>query len=201
MVEQQGRGGDAAKREAKTLGRGGVFELLATVAGQILQGAGGEDGSRTNRGDREGAKGELEVGVDCVRASLESRKRSTSGGKPRSSGDGRAKGEGVAHVGWIGDVCGEGCNDVESTSGVVRTPSQEEERTSSVKDVAVDESNATAARMDASAMEDVVSMVIMLSVRGRGWLCRFGTLQPMCAGSGGCGRCVLMAELALWRRL
>nr|PNR32003.1 hypothetical protein PHYPA_026128 [Physcomitrium patens] len=153
--QRQGRGGDAAKREAKTLGRGGVFELLATVAGQILQGAGGEDGSRTNRGDREGAKGELEVGVDCVRASLESRKRSTSGGKPRSSGDGRAKGEGVAHVGWIGDVCGEGCNDVESTSGVVRTPSQEEERTSSVKDVAVDESNATAARMDASAMEDV----------------------------------------------
>nr|XP_024359169.1 uncharacterized protein LOC112274163 [Physcomitrium patens] len=103
--QRQGRGGDAAKREAKTLGRGGVFELLATVAGQILQGAGGEDGSRTNRGDREGAKGELEVGVDCVRASLESRKRSTSGGKPRSSGDGRAKGEGVAHVGWIGDVC------------------------------------------------------------------------------------------------
>lgn len=41
------------------------------------------------------------------------------GGKFWLSGDGRVKGEGVVYVGWIGDVCGEGCNDVESMSGVV----------------------------------------------------------------------------------
>lgn len=80
---------------------------------------GGEDGSRMNWGDREGVKGELEVGVDCVRVSLESRKWLMLGGKFWLSGDGRVKGEGVVYVGWIGDVCGEGCNDVESMSGVV----------------------------------------------------------------------------------
>lgn len=45
-----------------------------------------------------------------------------------------------------------------------------------VKDVVVDESNVMVVWMDVLVMEDVVSMVIMLLVRGRGWLCWFGIL-------------------------
>lgn len=138
------------------LARTGVFELLATVAGQILQDARSDDPNGAKQGDGEGARGKSQSGMDSQISGLDSVKDFTSVDKPQSSGSGNAYAGGVTHVSSVDEVSVEGSNDGESASCGARSPAQEEDRGAFVKDVAVDEGSGAVVHTKGSAMEGVV---------------------------------------------
>ena len=158
MAQHQGRGGDAAKRQANNLARTGVFDLLATVAGQILQDAGSEDPNKTKQLHQDAFKEKAQSDIDSQITSLESVKDFSSVDKPQSAGKTTVN----ADVCTIKDVSDQGSNDLETVSCVVRTPSQEEERKIFVKNVLVDEGNGAPVHMNASPLEDPVNILTML---------------------------------------
>lgn len=159
VSEWQGRGGDGAKRQANNLARPGVFDLLASVAGQILQDAGSGDPNKAKQSGEEACKERAQSDLDSQITSAESVKDLASVDKPQAGGERAASAGGMTDACTVGDVCGQGSSDVEMASCAVRTPSQEEERKAFVKDVSADEGNGAAVDMDASAVEDLVSAV------------------------------------------
>jgi hypothetical protein len=157
LTKYQGRGGDAAKRQASNLARTGVFDLLATVAGQILQDAGSEGPNKTKQSHQEASKDKAQSDLDSQITSLESVKDFTSVDKPQSAGKPTVNADGRKDVSTIKDASVQASNDLETVSCVVRTPAQEEERKVFVKDVLVDEGNGAPVHMSASPLEDLVN--------------------------------------------
>lgn len=174
MTEVQGRSGDAAKGHGVNLARTGVFELLATVAGQILQDARSDDPNGAKQGDGEGARGKSQSGMDSQISGLDSVKDFTSVDKPQSSGSGNAYAGGVTHVSSVDEVSVEGSNDGESASCGARSPAQEEDRGAFVKDVAVDEGSGAVVHTKGSAMEGVVSVAATMLVEDGMWVVEGG---------------------------
>lgn len=162
MTEHQSRGGDAAKRQANNLARTGVFDLLATVAGQILQDAGSEDPNKTKEGHQDSTKDKSQSDLDSQITSLGSVKDFTSVDKPQSAGKPMEYSGCNTNVCTIKDVSDQGSNIVETMSCVVRTPSQEEDRKAFVKDVLVDESNGAFVHTNASSVGDLVNILTIL---------------------------------------
>ncbi|KAG0605748.1 hypothetical protein M758_9G084800 [Ceratodon purpureus] len=155
MRSQRSRGGDAAKRQANNLARTGVFDLLATVAGQILQDAGSEDPNKTKEGHQDSTKDKSQSDLDSQITSLGSVKDFTSVDKPQSAGKPMEYSGCNTNVCTIKDVSDQGSNIVETMSCVVRTPSQEEDRKAFVKDVLVDEGNGAFVHTNASSVGDL----------------------------------------------
>ncbi|KAG0563321.1 hypothetical protein KC19_8G021400 [Ceratodon purpureus] len=158
MRSQRGRGGDAAKRQANNLTRTGVFDLLATVAGQILQDAGSEDPNKTKQTHQEASKDKPQSDLDSQITSLESVKDFTSVDKPQPAGKPTVNADGFTDVCMIKDISVQASNDLETVSCAVRTPSQEEKRKVFVKDVLVDEGNGAPVHMNVSPLEDLTTL-------------------------------------------
>lgn len=136
-----------------------MFELLATVAGQILQDAGSEEPNKSKQIQEEGSKEKSQSDIDSQVTSLGSVRDFTSVDKPQSVGKATSDRDDHTNVSTIEDVSVQGSNGVETMSCGVRTPSQEEERKTFVKDVSASEGNGALVQMNASSVEDQVNMV------------------------------------------
>lgn len=160
MRSHRGRGGDAAKRQGNNRSGTGVFELLATVAGQILQDAGSEDPNKSKQTQQEASKEKSQSDLDSQVTSLGSVRDFTSVDKPQSDG-GKPPPEGddQMNLSTIEDVFVQGSKGLEGVKCGVRIPSQEEERRSFVKDVSASEVNAALVHTNASSPEEQVNVV------------------------------------------
>lgn len=136
-----------------------MFELLATVAGQILQDAGSEDPSKANQIQEEASKEKSQSDLDSQVTSLGSVKDFTSVDKPHLIAKPTADGNDHANGSTVEDVSVQGSNGVETVSCGVRTPSQEDERKGCVQDLSASEGNGALVNTNTSALEEQVSLV------------------------------------------
>lgn len=162
----QGRAGEPVKRQSNGVGRTGFFELLATVAGQILQDAGVEERVNTDLGDQELSKDKLQSQTHSQISSLESVMDHTFVHKPQpepqvTSHMDASENEGTAKE----EVAALANNAVESQSceAMAWILAQEEETKAIVKDISVDESNVAPVHTTCSPLEDQVITSVMLS--------------------------------------
>lgn len=155
----QCRAGEAAKRQSNTLARTGVFDLLATVAGQILQDDGVQEPNMTKQGLQEVCK-EKSLSADSQLTSLESKDLSSID-KPQCRGEALANVEGHTSMYTMKEDASLQVNsDGETMSCLVGTPSQEEERKSFVKEISVDEGHGAPVHINSSPLEDQVSFLL-----------------------------------------
>jgi len=136
-----------------------VFELLATVAGQILQDAGSEDPNKSKEAEQEAVKEKSQSDLDSQVTSLGSVRDFTSVDKPQSVGKPSSDGDDPTNLSTVEDVSVEGSNGVETVRYGARTPSREEERKAFVKDVSASEGNGALVHTNASSPEEQVNVV------------------------------------------
>lgn len=159
----QSRAGEAAKRQFNTLTRTGVFDLLATVAGQILQDDGVQEPNVTKQGHQEVCK-EKSLSADSQLTSLESKDLSSID-KPQCREEALVNVEGHTRMYTMKeDASLQVISDGETMSCVVRTPSQEEERKSFVKEISVDEGHGAPVHINTSPLEDQVSFLLNFEI-------------------------------------
>ena len=130
-----------------------MFELLATVAGQILQDAGSEDPNKSKQTQQEASKEKSQSDLDSQVTSLGSVRDFTSVDKPQSDGKPPSEGDDQMNLSTVEDVF------VQGSKCGVRTPSQEEERKSFVKDVSASEGNVALVHTNASSPDEQVNVV------------------------------------------
>lgn len=160
----QCRAGEAAKRQSNTLARTGVFDLLATVAGQILQDDGVQEPNMTKQGHHEVCK-EKSLSADSQLTSLESKDLSSID-KPQCRGEALANVDHTSMYTMKEDASLQVISDGETMSCLVGTPSQEEERKSFVKEISVDEGHGAPVHINSSPLEDQVSFLLNFPLCG-----------------------------------